>query len=219
MKYLNYTISRVVKVAPIAVVLLGLAWNCFAQSDSKSGDTKAGSTEPQIIRVFAGADRPLKDSKGNSWLPDKESKDGGFVGGDTIERPDIKIENTKDPDIYRAEHYSMDSFSWKVPNGKYIVKLHFCETFDGIAGPGDRVFSFKVQDKEFKDFDVWKKSGGPQRAYVETVSVDVTDGKLKVVFTPKVENPQINGIEIIPIAKATAEDKAAAEKPATAAKK
>src|SRR4051812_21280021 len=114
MKYLNYTISRVVKVAPIAVVLLGLAWNCFAQSDSKSGDTKAGSTEPQIIRVRAGADRPLKDSKGNSWLPDKESKDGGFVGGDTIERPDIKIENTKDPDIYRAEHYSMDSFSWKV---------------------------------------------------------------------------------------------------------
>src|SRR5204863_2379303 len=82
MKYLNYTISRVVKVAPIAVVLLGLAWNCFAQSDSKSGDTKAGSTEPQIIR--AGADRPLKDSKGNSWLPDKESKDGGFVARATI---------------------------------------------------------------------------------------------------------------------------------------
>jgi hypothetical protein len=218
MKFPNYTISRVVTVAALTAVLIGSVSNSFAQSDSKSGDTKAGSSEPQIIRVRAGSDRPLKDSKGNAWLPDKESKDGGFVGGDTIERPDIKIENTKDPDIYRAEHYSMDSFSWKVPNGKYIVKLHFCETFDGINGPGDRVFSFKVQDKDFKDFDVWKKSGGPQRAYVETVGVDVTDGKLKVVFTPKVENPQINGIEIIPIDKATTEDRAAAEKPAAAKK-
>ena len=106
----------------------------------------------------------------------------------------------------------MDSFSWQIPNGKYIIKLHFCETFDGIGGPGDRVFSYKVQDKEFKDFDVWKKTGGPQRPYIETVGVDVTDGKLHVVFTPKVENPQINGIEIIPLEKASAEDKAAAEK-------
>ena len=143
MKFPNYTISRVVTVAALTAVLIGSVSNSFAQSDSKSGDTKAGSSEPQIIRVRAGSDRPLKDSKGNAWLPDKESKDGGFVGGDTIERPDIKIENTKDPDIYRAEHYSMDSFSWKVPNGKYIVKLHFCETFDGISGPGDRVFSLQ----------------------------------------------------------------------------
>jgi hypothetical protein len=28
--------------------------------------------------------------------------------------------------------------------------------------------------------------------------VDITDGKLDITFTPKVENPQINGIEIIP---------------------
>src|SRR3974390_3245656 len=92
----------------------------------------------------------------------------------------------------------MDSFSWPVPNGKYDVKLHFAETFEGITGPGQRVFSFNVQGKEFKDFDVWVKAGGPLKAYVETVPVDVTDGKIKVTFTPKVENPQICAIEIIP---------------------
>ena len=185
----------------------------FGQSDGKSaGDPKADSKDHPTIRIRAGSERGFKDSQGNTWLPDKESKEGGFKGGDTIERPDLKIENTKDPELYRAEHYSMDSFSWQIPNGKYIIKLHFCETFDGIGGPGDRVFSYKVQDKEFKDFDVWKKTGGPQRPYIETVGVDVTDGKLHVVFTPKVENPQINGIEIIPLEKASAEDKAAAEK-------
>jgi hypothetical protein len=36
------------------------------------------------------------------------------------------------------------------------------------------------------------------KVYVETVPVEVNDGKLKVAFTPKVENPQICAIEIIP---------------------
>ena len=92
----------------------------------------------------------------------------------------------------------MDSFSWPVANGKYVVKLHFAETFDGITGPGERVFSFNVQGKEFKDFDVWVKAGGALKAYVETVPVEVTDSKIKVTFTPKVENPQICAIEITP---------------------
>ena len=67
------------------------------------------------------------------------------------------------------------------------------------GGPGDRVFSFKVLGKEFKDFDIWKKAGGAQKAYVESVPVDITDGKLKITFTADVQNPCINGIEIIPV--------------------
>ncbi len=153
----------------------------------------AGAPAAKTIRIKAGKSEPVKDADGNVWLADQ-----GFEGGQTIERPDIQIANTKSPDLYRAEHYSMDSFSWPVPNGKYVVKLHFAETFDGITGPGERVFSFNVQVKEFKDFDVWVKAGGQLKAYVETVPVEVTDGKIKVTFTPKVENPQICAIEIIP---------------------
>jgi hypothetical protein len=92
----------------------------------------------------------------------------------------------------------MDSFSCPLANGKYLVKLHFCETYDGITGPGQRVFSFNVQGKDFKDFDVWVKAGGAQKAYIESVPVEITNGKLLITFTGKVENPQINGIEIIP---------------------
>ena len=106
----------------------------------------------------------------------------------------------------------MDSFSWPVPNGKYVVNLHFAETFDGISGPGERVFSFNVQGQEFKDFDVWAKAGGGLRAYVERVNAEVTNGVPKITFTPKVENPQINAIEIIP--EGMAETSAAAPAPA-----
>jgi hypothetical protein len=85
-----------------------------------------------------------------------------------------------------------------LPNGKYTVKLHFSEAYEGNNGAGLRVFDFKVANKEFKDFDIFKKTGGMNRAYVETVEVEITDGKLVITFTPKMENPQINGIEIIP---------------------
>lgn len=146
-----------------------------------------------VIRIKAGASSPFTDSSGNVWAAEQ-----GFNGGDSVERPDAAIANTKDPGIYRSEHYSMDSFSCPVANGKYLVKLHFAETYDGIEGPGQRVFSFNVQGHEFKDFDVWVKAGGPFKAYVESVPVEITDGNLKITFTSNIENPQINGIEIIP---------------------
>ncbi len=85
-----------------------------------------------------------------------------------------------------------------MPNGKYLAKLYFAETFEGITGPGQRVFSFSVQGHEFKDFDIWAKTGGPSRAYVETVPVEVTNGEFRIVFTSQIENPEINAIEIIP---------------------
>jgi hypothetical protein len=155
----------------------------------------SASPTPQAapVRIKAGYFSSFKDSEGNTWLPDQ-----AFTGGETIERPELEIANTKDPMIYRAERYSMTGFSYPVPNGKYTVKLHFCETFEGIMGPGERVFSFNVEGRNFKDFDVWARTGGHQRAYIETVPVEVSDGKLDITFTPKVENPEINGIEILP---------------------
>jgi len=149
---------------------------------------------PPTVRIKAGTTTPYTDASGNVWLPDQ-----GFADGETITRAgDLPIANTKDPALYRTERYSMTAFSYPLPNGKYTVKLHFAETFEEINGPGQRLFSFKVQGREFKDFDVFAKAGGVQRAYIENVNVDVTEGKLDIAFTSHVQNPEINGIEIIP---------------------
>ncbi len=145
------------------------------------------------IRVNAGAGAAYTDASGNVWQAEQ-----GFEGGDVIERPDLAIANTQMPKLYQSEHYSMNSFSCDVANGKYLAKLHFAETFEGISGAGERVFSFNVHGREFKDFDVWAKAGGANRAYVESVPVEITDGKFKVTFTSNIENPQINAIELIP---------------------
>lgn len=153
----------------------------------------AAATVDFPLRIKAGTTEKYTDSSGNVWLPER-----GFDGGDVVDRPDLEIANTKDPALYRTEHYSMNSFRQPLPNGKYVVKLHFCETYEGIEGPGQRVFSYNVEGQEFKDLDIWVKAGGPRRAFVQTVNVEVTDGKLDIIFTPNIENPQINAIEIIP---------------------
>jgi len=145
------------------------------------------------VRIKAGATVPFKDSNGNIWQPDQ-----GFDGGDTVERPDAPITGTKDPGLYQSEHYSMNYFSCKIPNGKYVAKLHFCETYENITEKGERVFSYNVQGHPFKDFDIFAKTGGQNRAYVETVPVEVTNGVFRIDFISNVENPQINAIEITP---------------------
>ena len=145
------------------------------------------------VRIKAGVTEPMKDSAGNVWLPDQ-----GFADGQTYAVTNAAVTNTLNQALYRSERYSMTAYHFLVPNGKYTVKLHFVEVYSGITGPGMRVFSFSVQGHEFKDFDIWVKAGGFSKAYVESVNVEVTDGKLTITFTPNVENPKVCGIEILP---------------------
>jgi enterochelin esterase-like enzyme len=146
------------------------------------------------VRINAGGVTPFTDSKGQIWSPDQ-----GFESGNTIDRdPSTEITGTDDPELFLTEHYGMTSFSCPLPNGSYIARLFFAETFEGITGPGQRVFTFSVQGREFPDFDIWAKTGGSNRAYVETVPVEVTNGEFRIDFTQKTENPEINAIEITP---------------------
>jgi hypothetical protein len=100
--------------------------------------------------------------------------------------------------LFISERWGMTAFAQRVPNGQYVAKLYFAETYQGITGPGQRVFSFNVQGHEFKDFDIWVKAGGPRKAYIESVPVEVTNGEFRVAFTAQVENPAIKAIEVIP---------------------
>jgi alpha-N-arabinofuranosidase len=182
----------------------------FAKEEivAKRETTAVAATAPaaKIIRIKAGRSTPFTDANGNVWLPEQ-----GFEGGATVEHEaSLAIANTKSPGLFQSEHYSMESFSYPVPNGKHVARLYFAETYEGITAPGERVFSFNVHGREFKDFDIWMKAGGPFRAYVETVPVEVTNGMFRITFTAKVENPAINAIEIMPQSVAQTEGSAPA---------
>ncbi len=155
-----------------------------------------------VIRVACGAYQPYIDKEGNLWLPDEVKAAGASLtppDGMTVERAEeFEVPNVAFPQIFRTERYSMSAYEFSLPNGKYTVRLHFAECFTGITGVGQRVYSFAVQGQMPEiDFDIWKEAGGPYRAIRrEYKGVEVTEGKLRITFTPNIENPAINGIEI-----------------------
>ena len=200
-----------VKLVGVVLVLGVLGCQTEAQrggSSEAAGGTAASAkgAMPQVvrptIRIKAGAEAPRREAQGWVWRADT-----GFDGGSVEIRPELQVTGTATPELYRAERYGMDSYSVKVPNGKYVVKLHFSEDYDALGTPGERVFTFAVKDgtakdgkvvKEVKDFSPWKAAGAQFKAYVETVPVEVTEGEIAVTFTAQVENPQINALEVVP---------------------
>lgn len=158
--------------------------------DSTEGADRAGAT--------AGRGRTGSGGRPSGPPPSGPQRGGSGGSGQRGGASATAVTGTKDPGLFASEHWGMRAFSCKIPNGKYHARLFFAETFAGITGPGQRVFSFNVQGHEIKDFDIWAKAGGPRRAYIETVDAEVTDGEFRIVFTPKVENPAINAIEIVP---------------------
>lgn len=173
-----------------------------ASANAPAAASKAPAVVLPTIRVDAGSDQGITDSKGVVW-----SADTGFDGGETQDRPDLKVTGTDTPQLYQTERYEMNSYSFKVPNGNYTLKLHFSEDYDGINSPDDRRFTYAVKDgapadgktiKEVKHFSPWQAAGAQFKAYIDSVPLTVTSGQLSITFTSEVENPQINAIEILP---------------------
>ena len=159
--------------------------------------------QKKVLRVNCGAYEPYTDKAGNLWLTDQDlgiGKEWGADGGEMADRGDLDISETNSPGIYETERYSMYGYHFNVPNGPYIIRLHFAETYSGIYGEGERVFSVSINEKNvLEDFDCFKEAGGLNKPVVKIIdSVMVTDGKLLIEFALGIQNPEINGIEIIP---------------------
>ena len=176
----------------------------FKENGGSSPSSPAVAVEPArkfMLRVDCGAFEPYKDKFGNTWVADQEWETGktwGAVYGTPLDRPDVGITGTEIPRIYETERYSMDSYKFTVPNGRYTVRLHFAETFEGITGPEMRVFSVSVPGQEvLKDLDLFKTVGFLKPLVKEYKGVSVENGQLVIGFTPNIENPQICGIEVL----------------------
>ena len=189
----------------VLFILSGCATQC------KNKETKAvKETEPVgeakgqefVLRINCGASESYTDKAGNVWLADQEAgpdKKWGVVDGQTVDRGDLGMTDTSSPRVYETERYSMEAYRFSVPNGKYTIKLHFAETYSGITGIGQRIFSVTINGaKVLTDFDPFKDAGGPNKPVVKTIKdVVVTNGEIVIGFTANIQNPEINGIEIL----------------------
>src|ERR1051325_4019559 len=83
---------------PSATTTNALASTVFAVAPATTPSPSVTPVPKSVfpVRIKAGPSDSLKDVEGNVWLPEQ-----GFVDGDTTERPDLVITNTKTPAIYR----------------------------------------------------------------------------------------------------------------------
>ena len=164
-----------------------------------TGETKVPKT---VLRVNCAAAEPYTDKAGSVWLADQQFEEGkqwGAVDGMTVDRGDLGISGTNSPKVYETERYSMSAYKFVVPNSKYTVRLHFAETYEGITGEGQRVFSVTINNNVvLKDLDVYKEAGGAKKPVVkEFKGVAVTGKELVIGFVSNIQNPEVNGIEIL----------------------
>lgn len=144
-----------------------------------------------VIRINAGGEN-FVDTQGNLWITDAH-----FVGGNSATKSQVDIANTEIDQLYYTERYGMDSYSIPVSNGTHTVRLHFCEQYTGITSAGQRTFDISVEATVLQGFDVFQEAGGRQKAVVKEFTVSVDDGAVDISFTRDMQNPMINGIEVI----------------------
>jgi len=90
-----------------------------------------------------------------------------------------------------------------VPNGDYVVRLHFAEIVwgapgsgFGAGGPGSRVMSVKLENQlRLVNLDVAQEVG-VATTLIKNLPITVTDGKLNIDFSASVNRPMVNAVEV-----------------------
>lgn len=199
----------------LIAVALGVLASCQTSPTDDSAAPAKAATQPAassrkappptrdvLYRVNCGATDAYTDTTGAVWLADQRDTDDaewGAVGGSTVARADRDIPGAAAPKIYLTERYGMTAYRFAVPNGVYEVDLHFAETYAAISAAGQRVFDVAINGTDkLEGIDPYACGDGQAKPCVKTVaSVRVTDGSLYIAFVARVQQPEINGIEII----------------------
>ncbi|MBG6239956.1 N-acetylneuraminic acid mutarotase [Mycetocola sp. CAN_C7] len=142
---------------------------------------------------------------GSTW-----AADANFSGGKSYSNPAVTaIAGTTDDAIYlneRSATQNLGGFSYSIPvsaSGTHTVTLHFAEIYHGATGggpggAGKRVFSvnFEGGATELVDFDIFATVGA-MTATTRSFSVPVSDGKLDIAFTAKINQPSVAAITVV----------------------
>ncbi len=88
-------------------------------------------------------------------------------------------------------------FSIDLLPGNYQVNLYMGNSFSGTDGPGDRVFGIELEGTQVATGVDLVSLFGHRSGGMLSYPVTVADGSLQVRFLHEVENPLVNGIEIV----------------------
>ena len=154
-----------------------------------------------LHRVNAGGGAVAASDTGPDWTDGSANVAGGNSAGwspvPTV-RPEVPA--TTPSTIFDSERWAEQHWTFPVPAGATVqVRLYFANRYSGTTQPGQRVFNVGINGTTvLPNYDIAADVGhdtGTMKAFGGLTATG--DGNLHVDLTPVVENPLINGIEIV----------------------
>ncbi len=154
--------------------------------------TTGGPILQDVLRIDAGGGAT------GAWVADEDFVGGTATGTGAAINTSL-VANPGPQAVYQSNRYGPMTYtiSGLTANKKYIVDLHFAETY--WTSPGQREFNVLVNGKlVLKNFDIIASAGAINTAFVQSLSaIADSTGTLTIQFAVgAADNPQINGIEI-----------------------
>ena len=168
-----------------------------------------GDEQTVLFRVNAGGEAIAAEDNGPEWSGDTLdnrsiylSSGGDFTNGFEVGSVDSSVPASTPQAIFETERW--DAFGgeimlWQFPvaaGTPVEIRIYLMNGFEGTSTPGSRVFNIEIDGlMVFSDIDLAADPGhqiGTVRSY-ETIA----DGSIDIRLLHGVDNPLINGIEIV----------------------
>ena len=164
------------------------------------GSQQAGATNV-LYRVNAGGGAIQSGDAGPDWSDGTGNVSGGNTASwSPVPNVDASVPATTPRSIFDSERWAAQSWTFPIPAGATVtVRLYFANRYTGTSGVGQRVFNVAINGTTvLPSYDIVADVGdqtGTMKAFPNLTAA--ADGAIHVEFTNQVENPLINGIEIV----------------------
>ena len=172
-------------------------------SDPEPQGPHSGEEGEAVARINAGGEKIAATDGGIDWAADDGATTGTSTAGFNV-TPGSGVSTATPAGLFATERWDNGdagdlAYDFSVVNGDYEVRLYIGEGYSGASAPGARVFDVQLEGETpaaFDDIDASSLFGFEQGGVISATTT-VTDGELNIDFLRGVQNPMVNGIEII----------------------
>jgi len=171
------------------------------------------SSSTVLYRVNAGGSEIAAIDGGLAWSADTRGNNSPFLNeagsnntaSFTAVEPGVTVPPTTPGTIFDTERWDSGAapemqWAFDVPiSGLYEVRLYLGNGYGGTNDPGERIFDVAIEGSvpdNLDDVDLSSQFGHLVGGVISN-TVNVNDGILNIEFLHGVENPLVNGIEIV----------------------
>jgi PKD repeat protein len=165
------------------------------------GASQQAAATNVLYRVNAGGGAVQAADSGPDWSDGSGNVSGGNTAGySAVPNVDATVPATTPRSIFDSERWGAQSWTFPVPAGATVkVRLYYANRCTCTSGVGQRVFTAAINGTAVQSsYDIVADVGDQTGTMKEFPNITATaDGAVHVDLTNQVENPLINGIEIV----------------------